>query len=259
VHLHSGERLHGTVETKGDVLVVTNKYGSTTVPVSNVKLIEETPSVMAGYEKAASEASTSDIETQRRLAGFCRDKGMISEERYHLLLVLRLRPGDLEARSRLGYVQHRGEWVTKSEEMYDRGLVRFRGDWVRPAEKETILQEEEKRRQEELAEKRRKREERLAALREKRLAQRKQAQRERESTGYLGLTYVSEPYYRRSDYYYGYPYGYRYGYSVTSPYYGGYPYYYRRLPREWVWYRRWTGHGLSGSYKSGSWRVTWGR
>ncbi len=257
VHLKTGERLHGMVERKGNALVVTNRYGSTTVSASNVKLIEETPGILAGYEKAASEASAFDIESQRRLANLCREKGLTSRERYHLLLVLRLRPDDVEARSRLGYVRHGEQWVTKSEEMYDRGLVKFRGDWVKPAEKEAILQEEEKRKQEELAEKRRKREERLAALREKRLAQRRQAQRERESAGYLGLTYASDPYYRRSDYY-GYPYGYGYGYSVTSPYYGGYPYY-GRLPREWVWYRRWTGHGLSGSYKSGGWRVTWGR
>jgi hypothetical protein len=254
VHLKSGERLHGTVETKGDVLVVTNRYGSTAVPVSSVKLIEETPSILAEYGQAARGASPADIGAQRRLADFCREKGMTSEERYHLLLVLRLRPGDMEARSRLGYVRHRGEWVTKSEEMYDRGLVKFRGEWVTPAAKEAILLEEEKSKEEQLARKRKEREERLAALREKRLTQQRQARRERESPGCLGLTYASDPYYR-SDYY-GYPYG--YGYSITAPYYGGYPYY-GRLPQEWVWYRRWTGHGLSGSYKSGGWRVTWGR
>lgn len=257
VHLRSGERLHGTVEAKGNVLVVTNRYGSTTVSVSNVKLIEKTPSTLDDYEKAASGASASDIDAQRKMADFCREKGLTAQERYHLLLVLRLRPGDMDARSRLGYVRHRSQWVTKSEEMYDRGLVKFRGDWVTPADREAVLQEEQKRKEEQLAQKRKEREERLAALREKRLAQQRQARRERESGDYLGLTYVSDPYYRRSDYY-------GYGYSVTSPYYGGYRYYggypyYRSLPLEHVWYRRWTGHGISGSYKSGGWRITWGR
>jgi len=251
VHLNNGGRLEGVVDTSGDNVTVTNKYGSTTVHVSAVKSVEKTATVLDEYDKKAAIAASTDLRAQRIIADFCRENGLTSKERYHLLLILRLRPDDIEARSRLGYVKKRREWITKAEEMYDRGLTRFRGKWVSPAAKKAIMEEESRRKVELAAKRREEREKKAAALREKRLAQARREKRQRESTSYLGLTNVSDRYYYPRDYY-------GYGYSITSPY-GRYYRFPRRLPENWVWYRRWTGVGLSVDYRSGDWRIRWGR
>jgi hypothetical protein len=255
VHLRSGGRLEGVVSVEGDAITVTNKYGSTSVPLSAVDFVEKTPNLLEKYVALAALAPAGDLESQRKLTEFCRKNHLASAERYHLLLILRLRPGDIKARSRLGYVKHRGRWVTKSDEMYDRGLTRFRGGWVTPDAKQAVLAEERERRRELAAKRRKERQERLAMLRAKRLFEaQKEREKKRQSAGYLGIGYVDQKYQYPPSYYPRYG-----GCSITSPYYGGcyspYPY----GSTGWTWYRRWTGVGLSGDYRSGSWRVTWGR
>ena len=256
VHLRGGGRLEGVVEAQGDALVVTNRYGSTSVALSAVRFVEKTASVLDEYRKLASKAAPENLQAQRRMAKFCRDNHLTARERRHLLLVLRLRPDDIQARSRLGFVMHRGQWLTKSEEMYDRGLTRFRGEWMTHGAKEAALDNERERRRELAAKRRSERDERLARLKAKRLAEAQKArERERASAGVLGIGYVDDSYYRGPAYR---PY-YR-GYSVTAPRYGGGYYYpYSHWGSGWTWYRRWTGAGLSVEYKSRDWRVKWGR
>jgi hypothetical protein len=139
VHLRGGGRLEGEVEVQGDTVTVTSRYGSTSVPLSAVDFVEKTATVLEEYKSLTSKAAQHDLQAQRNLANFCRKNSLAAKERYHLLLILRLRPGDIEARSRLGYVRHRGRWVTRADEMYDRGLTRFRGEWVTPVAKEAVL------------------------------------------------------------------------------------------------------------------------
>jgi hypothetical protein len=256
VHLRSGGRIEGVVEVRGDSVTVTNRFGSTTVPLSSVDFVEKTETALDKYEALNQRAATDDLNAQRELARFCRENFLTSRERYHLLLILRLRPDDTEARSRLGFVQYRGEWVTKSEEMYDRGLIRFRGDWVTHEAKQDVLAQEREHRRELAAKRREEREQRMAELRAKRLAEeRRNEEKERRSGEVLGIGYVDDYNYRSRAYY---PYPPRY--SLTAPCYGGWYYHpYSEWQNSWGWYRRWTGVGLSGEYRSRDWRVRWGR
>lgn len=257
VHLKSGGRLEGVVKVEGDTLTITNRFGSTSVPVSAVELVEKAPTILEKYEKLASKADANNVAAQRRLAEFCRENHLRARERYHLLLILRLRPDNIEARSRLGFVMHKGKWHTKADEMFDRGLTRFRGQWVTPEAKQATLAAERERRRELAAKRRREREERLAMLRAKKLARARKARQYepgRTPVGVMGIQYRDQ--YRDPYDPYGY-YGYGGRYSLTSPYYGGYcpnPYW----NSNWGWYRRWTGVGLSGEYRSRDWRIRWG-
>lgn len=255
VHLKSGGRLEGVVKVEGDTLTVTNRFGSTSVPVSAVELVEKAPTVLDKYAKLAAKAGANDLASQRLLAKFCGENHLRKKERYHLLLVLRLRPDDIEARSRLGFVMHKGKWQTKADEMFDRGMTRFRGEWVTPEARQATLAAERERRRELTAKRRKEREERLAMLRAKKLARARKARAYepgRAPTGVMGIQYRDQ--YRNPYDPYGY---YGYGGSITAPYYGGYypnPYW----NSNWGWYRRWTGVGLSGEYRSRNWRISWG-
>lgn len=255
VHLKGGGRLEGLAEVQGDVVKITGSYGTTSVPLSSIDFIEKNGTALEEYNSLASAAGPRDLQKHRKLAEFCRRNRLSAQERYHLLLVLRFRPDDLDARSRLGFVRHRGQWLAKSEEMYDRGMTRFRGEWTTPADKEATLKQEQERRRELAEKRRREREEKLARLRAERLAQaRRERERERAHADVLGINYVDRDNYYRQRYYSPY----HGGYSITSPYSWGNHYspYYNT---GWVWYRRWTGSGLSAEYKSRSWRVSWGR
>lgn len=252
VHLRGGGRIEGVVRVEGDIVTVANRYGSTSVPVASVERVEKSETALSRYNRLASGAAAGDLKAQRELVKFCREHGLTSRERYHLLLVLRLRPGDIEARSALGYVQRGGAWLTKSEEMHGRGLIQFRGKWMSPGAKEAVRSRERERKRELAAKRREEREERAASVRARRLAQRRE--RRREGQGYLGITYVDERYYNRRYYRHWHHPG---RYSITSPYYGGYYYPYERYTGGWSWYRRWTGAGLSVNYRSRNWRVRW--
>ncbi len=253
VHLRDGGRLVGEVEAKGNTLTVTNKYGSSSVPLSAVRLIEKAPTVLGEYQKLASGAGPQDVGAQKKVADFCRKHQLASRERYHLLRVLRLRPDDLQARSRLGYIMSSGVWLTKSEEMKNRGLTRFRGKWVTPDEKQAVAEQEHREKLELAAKRRREREERLAMLKSKRLAQ---AEREREASrerqGHIGITSTSRRD-RDSTGYSGY-----YRRSLLYPY--GYPYYYNPYYRYYRYHGSGTRHYRSGyyiEYRSGNWVIRW--
>lgn len=264
VHLRGGGRIEGAVKVEGDKIIVASRYGHTTLASSDVEHIEKSDTALDKYNKLAANAAAGDLKAQRELANFCREHKLASRQRYHLLLILRLRPDDIEARSALGYVRRGKGWLTRSREMYERGLVRFRGKWVTPGAKEAVRSREREKKLELAAKRRREREERAAKVRANRLARRQREQQPRESQGYLGISYVddssSRPNYSnyyRSRYNYG-----RGRHSITSPYYGrhhgGYYYPYDRYTGGWTWYRRWTGAGLPVNYRSRNWRVRWG-
>jgi len=251
VHLKNGDRLEGDVEIKGETAVVTNKYGSTSVSLDAIKMIEDSTTVVEKYNKLNSKAQPDSLDEQRALANYCRENYLPIKEKFHLLLILRLRPGDIQARSRLGYVMLNGRWFTKQDEMYSRGLTHFRGGWVTPEDKQKMLSEERELRLQLAAKRKEKREKRLAELKARRLAQaRKERSSQRSSADILRLSYVDSSYYNPQRYMQ--PYG---RYSVFDPYYGGaiYPY----AGQSWYWYRRWTGAGLSRDYRARSWRVRW--
>jgi hypothetical protein len=246
VHLKSGGRLEGEVEIRGDTLIVRNKYGSTEVPVNTVRMVEESTTVLEKYRELSAEVGDENIDGQRRLADFCRENSMPEKEKYHLLQVLRLRPDDVPARSRLGQVQIGGRWMTKSDEMYARGLTRFRGEWVSPQDKQEMLSEERKRRRELAAARKAQRDRRLAEIRARSLAQarRERAQR-RASEGALGISYVDPSFYNpydRSNYY-----------DYYRVYYPSYRrVYYPYNETYWEWYKSLPGRRVIIEYGGGN-------
>jgi hypothetical protein len=236
VILHSGARIEGIARADGDKIVVEGVHGSTTVPAGSVKQIVRSKTPLAEYREIAEQVDAANIWDQIELADWCRDNNLTDYEKYHLALALALEPENLYVRMRLGYVEYRGRWLTKSEEMFERGFVKSKGKWLTPQEyDETLL--EEKAQAERTAQARAAEEEKRKEERKKRYAAYQEEERAREAQDYFGIPYTSpvEPYYYRRGYWW-----YR-DYMLLGSYY---PY---RSHRSYPWY-------VSGSIRTRDYR-----
>ncbi len=69
---------------------------------------------LAGYEKQRG-AGDLDLESQRRLARWCKSEGLQEKAKAHWFGVLELDPTDVEARKELGFVYVFGRWISPNE------------------------------------------------------------------------------------------------------------------------------------------------
>jgi hypothetical protein len=202
VILHSGAKIEGVVRVAGDKVIVEGVHGSTAVPAGSVKQIVRTRTPLEQYREIAAQADAATMRDQMRLADWCRDNNLTDYEKYHLARALALEPENLHIRARLGYVEHRGRWLTKSEEMFERGFVKFKGKWLTPQEYEQTLLEEKAQAQQtaraKAAEKEKRKEERKKRYVEYLQQERERLVREQASQDYFGVPYTSpvDSYYR---------------------------------------------------------------
>jgi len=84
-----------------------------------------------------------------QLAEWCRENFLRNQREVHLRRILEFDPDHAQARNVLGYQRVGDRWLTRTQRMQERGMVRHGNRWVMPQEKQ--LQEE--RRKRELAEK----------------------------------------------------------------------------------------------------------
>jgi len=142
LQLHSGGRLAG--EVQGDprphqagpaatVTIKTLSGASVTVAGEAVESLKRRKLAHEEYERRAEETPET-VEDQWALAEWCRQQGLSAARRTHLRRVIALDTNHAAARKALGYARHGGQWMTHTQLMTSRGLVKHKGKWVLPQE-----------------------------------------------------------------------------------------------------------------------------
>jgi hypothetical protein len=132
VYLKNGKSIEGKVTVKGEKVVVEIAHGTVSFPKSKVLRIERKASPVEVYEKKLAAIPAKDINGRLGLARWCRRQGLNNRARELFEQVLDADTDNAEARKQLGYVQHKGKWMTPEEKYRSEGLVEFEGKWHKP-------------------------------------------------------------------------------------------------------------------------------
>jgi len=137
IALTNGGQWEGTILSESaDEVVIQTFAGPVTVPRTDITGITRGPTRRQLYEKRRASVAQDDVQGQLALAQWCRGQGLRDESDYHYELVLALDQDNAEAHEALGHTLVDGRWLTRTEVMQARGLVRYRGRWLEPGEAE---------------------------------------------------------------------------------------------------------------------------
>jgi hypothetical protein len=140
VYLKDGAMLVGTVEERGDDVLVTRGENTVRIPRSMVRKIVYAPLPEEIYEKRKAELDADDLEGHLELARWCVRQRLAGQADEAWRKVVELDPENAEARRALGHVRlEEGRWATEDEAMARKGLVRHEGKWVTAAERDAAL------------------------------------------------------------------------------------------------------------------------
>ena len=128
--LRSGGRLEGDLVNADQKPRTTYEIalaggGRITLDAEVVEKMQATRPELAEYEKARREAADT-VDGQLKLATWCRDHSLTEQRTAALDRVIQLDTDNLEARRLLGYRKVKDQWMTRDEEMADKGYVKFR-------------------------------------------------------------------------------------------------------------------------------------
>jgi hypothetical protein len=137
VVLKSGLELHGSVEKKGDSVVVTYDGRTHTLKRSSVKKIVAGESLQEQYLRRKN-ALGDDVAGWFKLALWAKSNKLPrATEAFER--ILELDPDHRAARRELGYERIDGEWLTGAEAKRKKGFVLCGGRWVLPAEADRLM------------------------------------------------------------------------------------------------------------------------
>ncbi len=91
--------------------------------------------------------TANDVDSQWRLAEWCKTRGLRLQREEALRAVVALDPDHLPARQGLGQTKHDGQWRSYDEEMRARGFVKFEGKYVAQQEVEILKKAHQRKRQ----------------------------------------------------------------------------------------------------------------
>jgi broad specificity phosphatase PhoE len=128
------------------VAVSTLTGGRLILSSGEVGLISKRPLVLEEYEMRKRHTNN-DVESQWRLAEWCKGRGLKPQREEALRAVLVLDPDNLPAHQGLGQTKRDGQWRTYDEEMRSRGFVKFEGRYVAQQEVDILKRAHQRKRQ----------------------------------------------------------------------------------------------------------------
>jgi|GEM_PF-2005813 len=141
VHLKDGGKVEGTVLESGWRVRVRLVDGSIVEfkpeMVEKIEYSEMAPE--KEYEKRLAELPKDDAEAYYRLGMWCKEKGLKNQMEECFKKAIELEPDHTGARTALGYVRHKGEWVLYDDMMKEKGMVLYKGRWMTPAERDAAI------------------------------------------------------------------------------------------------------------------------
>ncbi|HTF56605.1 MAG TPA: hypothetical protein VK661_05155 [Planctomycetota bacterium] len=188
IQLRSGGKIVGIAREEKDRVVVETGYGTVAFPSDQVMSITKGQTPLHAWPTRYAEIQKSrDARDFLKLAAWARENDLPKYVGGLMRRAFELDPENAEAREALGFVRHRGRWLTFPELRKEQGLVEHEGRWVLPLEKELAEQrrlEADSRRIEEESARRSREEARKRAREEAELRVRlraAEAERERET------------------------------------------------------------------------------
>jgi HEAT repeats len=128
------------------VAVSTLTGGRLILSSGEVGLISKRPLVLEEYEMRKRHTDN-DVESEWRLAEWCKGRGLKPQREEALRAVLVLDPDNLPAHQGLGQTKRDGQWRTYDEEMRSRGFVKFEGRYVAQQEVDILKRAHQRKRQ----------------------------------------------------------------------------------------------------------------
>jgi hypothetical protein len=104
---------------------------------AEVSTIAKRPLVIEEFE-VRKRHTANDVDSQWRLAEWCKSRGLRPQREETLRQVLALDPDNLQAHQGLGQTKRDGQWRTYDEEMRARGFVKFENRYVAQQEVEIL-------------------------------------------------------------------------------------------------------------------------
>ena len=140
--LRQGGRLRGTWLNRQDpqpkqYVIRTEEGGLLKLDAAEVRLALTQDPNAAAYERRL-EQCPDTIDGHWQLAEWCRERDLKEQRETHLQRILDLDPDHVRARHALGYMQIRGQWVTREGIQRQRGYQRYAGRWRLPQEIELL-------------------------------------------------------------------------------------------------------------------------
>ena len=131
VVLKNGSKIEGSVQEDGNKITIDVGSGTITVDRSEVKSINRNGGLIEEFDRRAKDARPDDAEAQWQVYTWSRQhEGLKSRGERQLRKILEIDPNHEGARRALGFVNHKGVWLTQEESKATLGLVKYNGDWV---------------------------------------------------------------------------------------------------------------------------------
>jgi hypothetical protein len=131
VVLKNGSKIEGTVKEEGNKVLIDVGSGTITVDRSEVKAINKSTGLIEEFDRRQKETKPDDVEGQWQLYLWTKQQeGFKSRADRILQRIVEIEPNHEGARRALGYVNHKGVWLTQDEHKATLGLVKYNGDWV---------------------------------------------------------------------------------------------------------------------------------
>jgi hypothetical protein len=136
VVLRNGHKVVGIQKEENDRIIVETGYGTVSFPREEVVSVTKGDTAMHAWPIRYAEIEKSqDAADFTKLAAWARENRMPRYVDGLMKRALELDPNNAQAREALGFVQHKGAWVTRAELRKEQGLVQEGGRWVTPLEK----------------------------------------------------------------------------------------------------------------------------
>lgn len=131
VVLKNGSKLEGTVTEEGGKVTIDVGTGTITVDRSDIRSISRPDELNQEYDRRMESVKPDDAEGHYQVYRWARQHpGMKARADRLLRRTLELDPNHEPSRRALGYVNHKGAWLTQDEFKAALGLVQYNGGWM---------------------------------------------------------------------------------------------------------------------------------
>lgn len=135
IQLKDGRKILGKAKKVGDKLVIEGAYGSTEVPLEEVVDWQTKSPAEKDYETRLAKIDEKDADGFYRLGTWAKRQGMSTQAKSCFLRAVAIKTDHIGARTSLGFVDYKGEWVKAEVKYRAQGLIRFKGQWMTPQQK----------------------------------------------------------------------------------------------------------------------------
>ncbi len=128
--LKNGQVLDGKVTKSGDDVTIEMPYMTLRFATEEIASIEYGPSPVDVYKERLAALSKDDAEGHYQLGLYCEEKAMMSHAREQFEEAISIKGDHEAARAKLGYVKNGDTWITREQDMANKGYVLYRGRYI---------------------------------------------------------------------------------------------------------------------------------